>query len=146
MTWSELGLENKVWMIPPNREGRKLKTRYHKVPLTAPMLGILQEAKQIHRSEFVFAGSGGHPMSENTMSKLMREILDAEVEQGRRLFLINKPARKPCRTGYDPRFETGSQSVQTILANSRKSQSRINPDRKPSWRIEERPKSKNGDK
>lgn len=87
MSWSEVDFEARVWTIPPNRQGTKLKTRDHKVPLTEPMLTLLREVKQEQSSDYVFAGLNGCPMSENTISKLMWEVHLEQIAAGRKGFL-----------------------------------------------------------
>ena len=43
-TWDEIDFKNKVWTVPAER--MKAGKKEHRVPLTAPVLGILKDLKQ----------------------------------------------------------------------------------------------------
>ena len=77
MMWSEVDLDTTIWTIPAER----MKAgREHRVPLCARALEILTEARQLGSgSGLVFPGTRpGKPLSDMTLSKLMRELsLDA---------------------------------------------------------------------
>ena len=77
MMWSEVDLDTAIWTIPADR----MKAgREHRVPLCARALEILTEARQLgNGSGLVFPGTRpGKPLSDMTLSKLMRDLnLDA---------------------------------------------------------------------
>ncbi len=77
MTWSEVDTNAVIWTIPAER----MKAgREHRVPLCARALDILAEARQLgNGSGLVFPGTRpGKPLSDMTLSKLMRDLnLDA---------------------------------------------------------------------
>ena len=77
MPWSEVDTNAKVWTIPA---ARMKAGREHRVPLCARALEILTEARQLgNGSDLVFPGTRpGRPLSDMTLSKLMRDLnLDA---------------------------------------------------------------------
>ncbi len=104
MSWSEVDFDTRIWTIPPNRQGTKLKTRDHKVPLTEPMLELLRAVKQEQNGEYVFAGLNGCPMSENTISKLMREVHLEEIAAGRKGFLDQQTGKRAVPHGLRSTF------------------------------------------
>ena len=73
MEWEEVDLDVGVWEIPA--EKMKMK-RPHRVPLSARAVEILREAKVLlGGSRLVFPGAKrGRPMSDMTLSKLVREL------------------------------------------------------------------------
>ena len=68
--WDEIDFDNKLWTIPAS----KMKNRKeHKVPLSDRSIEILlrQKANNYQQSDYVFPGSRGHAMSDNTMRKFL---------------------------------------------------------------------------
>jgi integrase len=81
-TWSEFDLDKAEWLIPASRMKAK---RSHRVPLSPRCLQILDEAKalMIDGNDLVFPGSkSGKPLSDMTLSKLMKEQSIAAVPHG----------------------------------------------------------------
>ena len=77
--WEEIDIERKLWTIPgvDPVTGRRMKTREtHVVPLSDRAVAILLEARKLRNGPAVFPGTKGQPVSDNTLSKLMR---DAEI-------------------------------------------------------------------
>ena len=70
-TWDEVDLENAVWAIP----GARMKVyRAHRVPLSSGARAILLQAMALKdRSNLVFPSVTGRPLSDSTISKLVRE-------------------------------------------------------------------------
>ncbi len=69
--WSEVDLENRVWVVPAER--MKMK-REHRVPLTGRVLEVLAEARTLaDESGLVFPSPTGRVLSDSTISKLVRE-------------------------------------------------------------------------
>lgn len=73
--WPEMDLEAGEWTVPAHR---MKMNREHVVPLTTGARAILERAKVLRRNDtdFVFPSSIGTILSDNTLSKLLR---DAEV-------------------------------------------------------------------
>ena len=79
-TWDEMDLDAGVWTIPAARMKPK---RDHRVPLSARALTILTDARG--RSEvtgLVFPSPRGKPLSDMTLSKLVKELGIAAVPHG----------------------------------------------------------------
>lgn len=60
MRWSELDLKSKVWVIPKERSKNG---NSHSVPLTQPVIDILESVPRFLHSEFVFTTTGRSPVS-----------------------------------------------------------------------------------
>lgn len=70
--WSEINLDKMTWTIPAER--MKMKEE-HVIPLSDRALQILEEAKKHGESSLIFQGMRtGRPMSDMTMSKLVKEL------------------------------------------------------------------------
>jgi integrase len=77
--WSEIDFEYRTWTIPgfDPITGRRMKAgRAHVVPLSARTLDILAEVRHLANCPLIFPGKKGQPLSDSTLSKLMR---DAEI-------------------------------------------------------------------
>jgi integrase len=74
--WNEVKFVTGEWTVPAIR--MKMK-REHEVPLSDAALAILRRAEALRRadSDFVFPSKAGSMLSDNTLSKLMR---DAEID------------------------------------------------------------------
>ena len=71
-TWAEMDRDAGTWRIPAARMKAR---REHRVPLSAPALAILDRAWAFRdASGLVFPSSRCKAMSDNTLSKLMREL------------------------------------------------------------------------
>ena len=70
--WSEVDLDARCWSIP----GERTKTgRPHDVPLSNQALDVLQQAQEFNDgSGLVFPSQRGKPMSDNTLSKMLRDL------------------------------------------------------------------------
>jgi integrase len=70
--WSEVDLDGKTWTIPAQR--MKMKAE-HVIPLSYRALDVLQQAKALGDDGLIFPGMrSGRPMSDATMSKLVKEL------------------------------------------------------------------------
>ena len=70
--WTEIDLDAATWTIPAER----MKAgKEHRVPLSPAALATLEKAKAFadNRAGLVFPGATGRPMSDSTVSKLLRE-------------------------------------------------------------------------
>ena len=81
--WTEI--EGAVWNVPAER---MKMDRPHAVPLSNRVVEVLKEAKEIRdQSGLIFPSLGGKPMSDMTLSKLVRELgFDAHVHGFRSSF------------------------------------------------------------
>lgn len=80
--WSEIDIEKAVWTIPAARMKAK---KQHRVPLPPRCLAILGEAATLKRDgdDLVFPGTKDKkPLSDMTLSKLMKELGIAAVPHG----------------------------------------------------------------
>lgn len=80
--WSEFDLGNAVWTIPASRMKAK---KPHRVPLSPRTLTILAEAKTLKRTDddLVFPGTrDAKPLSDMTLSKLMKDLGISAVPHG----------------------------------------------------------------
>ena len=79
-TWDEIDFDTATWTVPANRMKSK---RDHRVPLSGGALEILQEARDFTDiSGLVFPSPRGGSVSENTLSKLLRELQIDSVPHG----------------------------------------------------------------
>lgn len=70
-TWREMNLEARMWTVPAARMKNGLE---HRVPLSEAALEVLEQAQQFNdRSGLVFPSEWGKPMSDSTISKLLRD-------------------------------------------------------------------------
>ena len=80
--WSEIDLEEAVWRVPAERAKTK---RTHEVPLSGRAVAILAEAREItDGSGRIFPSPRGKALSDNTLSKLFRELGIDAVPHGAR--------------------------------------------------------------
>ena len=80
-TWDEIDLDSGVWSLPAER---MKANREHRVPLSSRAVAVLEEATALSDgSGLLFPGTRpGRPLSENTHSKLLRELGFATVTHG----------------------------------------------------------------
>ena len=70
MTWHEVDLKKRTWIIPATRT----KTgKEHRVPLSSRACEILRESQTSDESALVFPSARGKALSDATISKLVRE-------------------------------------------------------------------------
>ena len=70
MTWEEVDLRKRTWIIPPART----KTgKEHRVPLSSRACELLRESQTSHESALVFPSVRGKALSDATISKLVRQ-------------------------------------------------------------------------
>ena len=70
MVWDEVDLDARLWTVPAERMKAR---REQRVPLSRRALDLLEEAG-VQQSELVFPSATGRPMSDATLSKLVREL------------------------------------------------------------------------
>jgi integrase len=69
--WSELDLAGKLWTIPAVRMKAK---REHHVPLSDAALLLISSMPKIAGVQFVFPGSGGNPLSDMSLTAVIRRM------------------------------------------------------------------------
>ena len=71
-TWDEIDVQARVWTVP----GERMKAgREHRVPLCARALAILDDARILRDATgLVFPGTRRGPLSDMTLSKLLRDL------------------------------------------------------------------------
>ena len=80
--WDEIDLDAAVWTVPPERAKTR---RPHRVPLSDRALKILADAADLaDTSGLVFPSPTGRPISDSSLSKLLRENDIACVPHGMR--------------------------------------------------------------
>ena len=71
MVWDEIDLDARLWTVPAERMKAQ---REHRVPLSVRAVDLLAEAAGFQENELVFPSATGRPMSDATLSKLIREL------------------------------------------------------------------------
>src|SRR3546814_4347041 len=80
--WEEFDLDEKLWTIPA---ARMKAAREHVIPLSAPALVILERCRELRIGSraLVFPGAKGDaPMSDMTLTKLLREMKEDVTVHG----------------------------------------------------------------
>ena len=78
--WDEVDLHSETWTVPADRMKAK---RDHRVPLSRRALEVLQEARAFEDgSGLVFPSPRARAISDNTISKLLRELGIEAVPHG----------------------------------------------------------------
>ncbi|RJG52161.1 site-specific integrase [Sphingobium terrigena] len=80
--WEEFDLGEKLWTIPATR---MKASREHVIPLSAPALAILERCRELRigSRSLVFPGARGDaPMSDMTLTKLLREMKEDVTAHG----------------------------------------------------------------
>jgi integrase len=83
--WDEIDFLERTWTIPGiNAEtGRRMKGgELHVVPLSDRALEILKRAQSLSANSLIFSGPSGLQLSDNTLSKLMRDRRVAGTPHG----------------------------------------------------------------
>lgn len=78
-TWSEIDLEKAVWTVPAERMKAGVE---HRVPLSEAALRVLNNAPRIHGSDLVFPGTKGQPLSDMSITAVMRRMNVDAVPHG----------------------------------------------------------------
>ena len=79
-TWDEIDFEKKIWTIPPER---MKMAREHRIPLSKHALKVLAKAQKLaDGSGLIFPSITGKPLSDNTLSKLLRDLKIPAVPHG----------------------------------------------------------------
>lgn len=79
-TWDEIDFKKKIWIIPPER---MKMAREHRIPLSKHAVKLLAKAQKLaDGSGLVFPSITGKPLSDNTLSKLLRDLKVPAVPHG----------------------------------------------------------------
>jgi len=78
-TWSEIDLSAKVWTVPA---ARMKANREHRVPLSATVLTFLARLPRMAGSDLVFPAPRGGPLSDMTLSAVLRRMKVPAVPHG----------------------------------------------------------------
>lgn len=78
-TWSEIDEETAVWTVPAEhmKAGRE-----HRVPLSKAAMQLLRKLPRFTNSELLFPGTKGQPLSDMTMTAVMRRMKVDAVPHG----------------------------------------------------------------
>jgi len=69
--WQEIDFENMTWNIPAEHTKTKQE---HRVPLSAQAIALLKKVPKITGNKKIFPSPKGKSLSDNTLSKLMRDM------------------------------------------------------------------------
>jgi integrase len=77
MTWNEINLDERVWVVPANR---MKGGREHRVPLSDAAVEILRAQQAIRRGDYVFEGAkAARPLSPMSLLMLLRRMGRGDV-------------------------------------------------------------------
>ncbi len=79
MVWREVDLDTRLWTVPAQRMKAQ---REHRVPLSPRAVDLLIQAADLRTNDLVFPSVTGRPMSDATLSKLIRELAIQAVPHG----------------------------------------------------------------
>lgn len=78
-TWAEIDLENGVWTVP----GERMKAgREHRVPLSPAAQRVLRSIPKNDRIQLVFPAANGRPLSDMSLSAVLRRMNVEAVPHG----------------------------------------------------------------
>jgi len=108
-TWAEIDLNAGIWTVP----GAKMKARKeHRVPLSKAAVKLLESIKPEHAKGLVFPGTAGKPLSDMSLTAVMRRMKVDAVPHGLRSTFRDWAAE---RTAY-PR-EIAEMALAHTIAN-----------------------------
>jgi integrase len=83
-TWAEIDMHNRMWIVPASR----MKAgREHRVPLSDAGMALLQSLPRRVDSDLLFPGAKGKPLSDMTLTAVLRRMkVDATVHGFRSCF------------------------------------------------------------
>ncbi|QIL80752.1 integrase arm-type DNA-binding domain-containing protein [Diaphorobacter sp. HDW4A] len=77
--WTEIDFKNAIWTIPAERMKAGVE---HRVPLPMPALKLLESLPRLAGTELLFPGTKGQPLSDMTMTAVMRRMNVDAVPHG----------------------------------------------------------------
>jgi integrase len=100
-TWAEMDFEKGVWTVPAVR----MKAgKEHRVPLPKAALTLLKAAPRFAKSDLIWPGAQGKPMSDATLTALMKKLQAAEERAGRAGWLDPESKRPATPHGFRSTF------------------------------------------
>ncbi|MEH6386394.1 MULTISPECIES: site-specific integrase [Pseudomonas] len=88
--WDEIDLESRVWTVPAER----MKSgRLHRVPLSSEAVRLLETCSRTRGSTLIFPGKSGNPLSDNTLSKLIKDMHEQAVNKGGKGYIDKQQER-----------------------------------------------------
>ena len=118
MRWQEVDWAKRLWTIPKER----MKAgREHRVPLPDAAIALLNTIPRLKGCDFVFFSSKGTPLSDMTVSAVMRRMDEKAQKSGRKRFLDERSDRPAVPHGLRSSFrdwaaETGKDHTMAELA------------------------------
>ena len=101
MTWGEVDLDAGLWVVPA---ARMKAGREHRVPLPAEAVALLKSLPRAQDATIVFAAPRGGPLSDMTLSAVMRRMQEAEEKAGRPGYLDPRSKRPAVPHGLRSTF------------------------------------------
>jgi integrase len=77
--WDEIDLDNAIWTIPAERMKAR---REHTVPISAQAIELLKKLPRIEKCKFLFPSSKLKPLSDMTLSAVIKRMHSSSIEQG----------------------------------------------------------------
>lgn len=107
-TWGEIDLKAKVWTIQPGRQSSKIpdKETARRIPLTEPMIALLEALPRLEGSDLVFWAPKGGALSDATLGKMMRVIHEADQKTGGKGYVDAKTGEQAVPHGLRSAFRT----------------------------------------
>jgi len=107
-SWDEIDLAAKVWTIQPGRQSSKIpaKESAKRIPLTEPMIALLESLPRLDESNLVFWAPRGGALSDATMGKTMRTIHQADLKAGGKGYVDAKTGEQAVPHGLRSSFRT----------------------------------------
>lgn len=107
-TWDEIDLRGKVWTIQPGRQASKIpaKESAKRIPLTEPMIALLEALPRRDGSNLVFWAPKGGALSDATLGKMMRVIHEADQKAGGKGYVDAKTGEQAVPHGLRSTFRT----------------------------------------
>jgi integrase len=99
--WDEIDLDTGLWTIPA---GRMKAGKEHRVPLTAEAAVLLRSLPRMKGTSHVFYAVRGGPLSDMSISAVMRRMQEAETKAGRKGWVDRRNKRPAVPHGIRSTF------------------------------------------
>ena len=82
LAWSEVDLENRIITLPPRRHKAGIRSgKEHRIPLSEPVVTILQRQLLKRKNDFVFPGQvGNKPMVEGNLRAVLKRMKRTDLD------------------------------------------------------------------
>ena len=101
MTWDEVDLDAALWVVPA---ARMKAGREHRVALSGEPLALLRALPRVEDAALVFPAPRGGPLSDMSLSAVMRRMQEAEEKAGRPGYLDPRSKRPAVPHGLRSTF------------------------------------------